>query len=45
LEEDEDVYQICAPCKGCSLPQPFYDYFNSFHLLECDIWGNQVIVS
>lgn len=43
MKKDEYVYQICAPCKGCELTQPFYDFFNGFHLLEWDIWGNQEV--
>jgi hypothetical protein len=32
------VYQMCAPCKGCEIDQPFYDFFNDFNLLESSIW-------
>jgi hypothetical protein len=39
----EFVYQICAPCKNCKLPQPFYDFFNGFYLLESEIWDNQTL--
>jgi len=38
MNDDEYIYQICAPCKGCKLNQPFYDFFNGFTLLEHDMW-------
>ena len=40
LKDDEIVYQICAPCKGCELDQPFYDYMNGFRLLNDLCWKN-----
>jgi len=38
MSADEYVYSIKAPCKGCDLPQPFYDNFNGFALLKSEIW-------
>jgi len=32
LEDDEYIYQVCAPVKGCKLPQPCYDFFNGFSI-------------
>jgi hypothetical protein len=38
MADDEDIYQVCAPCRGCDLSQPFYDFFNGFSLLKSHIW-------